>query len=40
MNSENPWVNLGGLYGIALIFTLFGVYLWQAGLKVYESAGS
>ncbi len=40
MTRENPWGNIGGLFLLAVTFTSFGVYLWQIGLRAYESAGS
>ncbi len=36
----NPWYNIGGTVVMAVLLMSIGIFLWNRGVKAYESAGS
>ena len=40
LTGENPLFNIGMTVVIALVIMVIGVFVWNKGIKAYESAGS
>ena len=40
LTGENPLFNIGMTFVIALAIMVIGVFVWNKGIKAYESAGS
>lgn len=40
LTKKNFLYNIGGLIFISVLFSLLSLYIWQKGIKNYESAGS
>lgn len=40
LTGENPWYNIGLTVVIAIVIMAVGIFIWNKGIKAYESAGS
>lgn len=40
LTGENPLYNIGGSFVAAVLLMLVGIFVWNKGIKAYESAGS